>query len=103
MRILIGSPVHQKPAILRLFLRSLENLDCPGAELHYAFIDDNSATESSDLLREFLNRQAAPAHSVIPGRQSQPYPRDDITHYWNDDLIWKAAAYKNQLISAARD
>ncbi|MFE4144439.1 hypothetical protein ACFX4I_21785 [Peribacillus sp. YIM B13472] len=39
-RVLVGSPIHQKPYILQKFLLSLKRLDVEGQELGIFFIDD---------------------------------------------------------------
>ncbi|MFD2370565.1 glycosyltransferase [Brevibacillus sp. GCM10020057] len=101
-RVLIGSPVCQKPEILRMFFHSLDHLDSQAADVSYAFVDDNTDALSSQMLRSFAGR--FPDRSVIfPGNTERPpYIRDENTHYWNEDLIWKVADYKNRLIDYAK-
>ncbi len=53
MRILIGSPVHQKPEILALFLQALERLEAPDVLPDYLFVDDNDNPASSQWLYRF--------------------------------------------------
>ncbi len=37
-----------------------------------------------------------------PSEPSSPYLRDERTHYWQEDLVWKVAFYKDFLIELAR-
>lgn len=53
MRILIGSPVHQKPETLSLFLQALERLEAPDVLPDYLFVDDNDNPTSSQWLADF--------------------------------------------------
>jgi hypothetical protein len=52
-RILIISPVRQKPAILQHFLEGLHRLDTTGLEVAYLFIDNNDDPHASQILRAF--------------------------------------------------
>lgn len=52
-KILIGSPIHQKPEILKEFLLSLKELDKSKFDISYYFIDDNIDQYSSRLLKDF--------------------------------------------------
>ncbi|MEW5550217.1 hypothetical protein ABGT24_15895 [Peribacillus frigoritolerans] len=47
VRVLVGSPIYQKPHILQKFLLSLKRLDAEGKELAYFFIHDNEDERSS--------------------------------------------------------
>ncbi|MGB9826230.1 MAG: glycosyltransferase, partial [Desulfofundulus sp.] len=99
-RVLIASPVRQKPSILKEFLWSLSHLETTGLIVEYAFIDDNE--RESTLLREF----AAGRENVhiFPGDTSDhAYRCDEHTHHWREDLIWKVAGYKNRFIQMTRD
>lgn len=98
-RVLIASPVRQKPAILREFLWSLSRLKTSGLLVEFAFIDDHE--EKSDLLHAF----AAGRNDVriFPGRRTgETYHCDENTHHWREDLIWKVAGYKNFFLQLAR-
>lgn len=99
-KILIGTPVHQKPAILREFLSSLTCLKQDSSiELDFLFIDDNNDQESKDLLLQF--KQTTEHVTIHHSEQDNNYIRDDQTHYWNEHLIWKVAAFKNTIIEKA--
>ncbi|MDR6554654.1 glycosyltransferase [Paenibacillus qinlingensis] len=101
MRVLIGSPVCQAPSILRLFLQSLHLLSVPTAEVHYLFIDDNSDGESKQLLRQFQEDHLEQTTIFHENATSGNYYRDQLTHHWNDKLIWKVAVFKNRIIEHA--
>lgn len=96
-RVLVGSPVHQKPAILREFLNGLHQQDADGLEVHHAFIDDNEDPESSALLKEFA--AVTSGVGIAAGSGSDTYVCDDVTHRWTDDLVWKVAAFKDAIIN----
>ncbi len=100
-KVLIGSPVHQKPCILREFLKSLRILCSGSLDFDYMFIDDNSQEESTRLLKDF---QETKGNTIIRnGRKNDEYICDEKMHYWKEDLIWKVAGYKNAIIRAALD
>lgn len=48
-RVLIGSPIHQKPNVLREFLNSLLRLNIEQIELDFHLIDDNDDEASSRI------------------------------------------------------
>ncbi|WP_342563902.1 glycosyltransferase [Paenibacillus sp. FSL R7-0345] len=99
IRVLIGSPIHQKPQVLEHFLSSLLRLRRDGITLDFYFIDDNGDSASSLLLQQF-----APAGSEVFLQSSgfhDAYIRNDTTHYWNSDLVWKVAGFKNLMIRRA--
>lgn len=103
-RILIGSPICQKPTILDLFLRSLTRLCSQSIELHYLFIDDNKDPESSTLLTAFKNLHPDQTTILsIPTDDDEHYLCDHTTHHWNDKLIWKVASFKNRIMAYALD
>lgn len=100
-KLLIGSPVRQKPAVLKRFLDSLHRLDTTGIEVDFLFVDDNTDEMSSRLLREFV---PASGHAEIihPSAADQDdYLCDDYSHHWKEHLIWKVAAIKDGILAAA--
>lgn len=100
-RVLIGSPIHQKPAILSYFLFSLRSLNKEGLQVEYLFFDDNLERESSELLKAF--QQEVEGVEIVQSTDRRLYVRNEETHYWNDDLVDKVAEMKDQLIEHALD
>ncbi|MFS0879534.1 hypothetical protein [Metabacillus niabensis] len=100
VKILIGSPVNQKPIILKHFLNSLLNLSRGNLDIHYFFIDDNEQNESSVLLEEFSKSE----QNVIlkKSEHEDKYERNEQTHVWSEQLIWKVAEFKDSIIQAAK-
>ncbi|GAB6926141.1 glycosyltransferase family 2 protein [Paenibacillus sp. JCM 10914] len=101
IRILIGSPIRQRPEILNHFLNSLLRLEQDNLELSYYFIDDNENEASKEMLNAFVNKgQRVVIHNTV---HTDEYVRNDITHYWNETLVWKVADYKNHIMQYALD
>lgn len=101
-RVLIGSPVHRKPAILKEFLTYLPQIDSDGLDIDYFFIDDNSDEESSNLLNQFAETQKGV--TILPAKSNEQFMSDDKgTHIWNSSLVWKVADFKNKIIQHALD
>ncbi len=101
-RVLIGSPVHQQPAILTEFLTSLTELDQDGLLVNYLFVDDNKLQESSLLLTDFANKITTATIWKSEGK-IDTYQCDEHTHYWKEEQIWKVAQMKDQIISYATE
>ncbi|MEC0233636.1 methyltransferase domain-containing protein [Paenibacillus kribbensis] len=101
MRILIGSPVHQKPEILSLFLQALERLDSPDVLPDYLFVDDNDNLTSSKWLVDFANRLPGRVLPLLTGLQQAEDRIDENIHHWPPALVWKVAGFKNRLIEYA--
>jgi GT2 family glycosyltransferase len=101
-RVLIGSPVCQKPKILSEFLISLGSLDTQNVVIDYFFIDDNNDLQSSHLLDMFSKCYE---NTIILknkfGKNQDVYLTDNSTHHWNENLVWKVAEFKNQIIEHA--
>lgn len=106
-RILIGSPIRQKPAILQYFFHSLKRLTVSDCRIDYYFIDDNDSEESSQLLQDFIQdrqEEAGVQATVLKGENAvTAYARDEHTHYWTNEIIDKIANWKDGIIAAARD
>ncbi|EAX46947.1 glycosyl transferase, family 2 [Thermosinus carboxydivorans Nor1] len=97
---LIASPVRQKPNILAEFLTCLAQLETAGLAVEYAFIDDNDVL--SDQLQAFA--AAKPQTTILRGMENSHYYQcNEQTHFWQDDIIWKVARYKDIFIQMARD
>ncbi|REB05494.1 glycosyltransferase [Sporosarcina sp. BI001-red] len=98
-RVLVGCPVHQKPAILKEFLTSLQRLHQPKIELTFLFFDDNQDELSKQLLTQFANENQNV--TVRSSNYNDDYLSDENTHYWNEHLVWKVANMKDQIIQHA--
>lgn len=98
MKILIGTPIKQSAAILRFYLESLESLEKEDWQVHYCFVDDNDEEASHDLLTEFANKHQV---TILSSEFEDEYVKTDNTHHWNDNLIWKVANFKNEIIQKA--
>ncbi|MEK4850791.1 glycosyltransferase family 2 protein [Paenibacillus sp. FSL H7-0756] len=98
-RVLLGSPIHQKPEILQHFLNSLQRLNLNNIELHYYLIDDNRDEASSELLQQFA--QSGRTVILESSGYHDDYIRDDNAHAWRISLVWKVAEFKNQMIRHA--
>ena len=103
MRILIGTPVRQSPAILECYLNSLRDLEKDGLRVEYAFVDDNTDPASTKLLEAFRDEnERVTLLAGIPDNQLD-YDCDDDGHGWNHALFAKVAFYKDQIINMARE
>jgi len=98
--VLIGSPVRQKPLILKEFLESLKELKKDDLDVYYYFVDDNKDEESSNLLFEFSKYEKNVI--VHKAHNEDVYICDDITHNWKEQLIWKVADFKDSIIEHAK-
>ncbi len=101
-RVLIASPVRQKPAVLEHFLQGLLRLDTSGLEVEYFFIDNNDDASASQMLCAFAQRANAPVHRLrLP--VAEAYHRTEAYHQWTESLIWRLAAMKDGVLNAARE
>lgn len=98
-RVLVGSPVYQKPEILEAFLKSLKNLSRHTISIDYMFVDDNVNENSSQLLAEFEREESTVI--IRPGNEQGMYLCNDESHHWDDSLMLKVANYKNSIINYA--
>jgi hypothetical protein len=99
IKLLIGSPVQQSPAILSEFLTSLGELKQTGISVDYLFIDDNKEEASSRLLAAFKKKYGKT--EIIKSNDFNNYVRDGYTHYWNEESVWKVARLKDIIIEHA--
>lgn len=99
-RVLIISPVRQKPAILQHFLEGLRQLDTTGLEVAYFFIDNNDDAHASQMLRTFGRQVNVPVHRLrVP--VAEAYNRTETHHQWTESLYWRLAAIKDGALQAA--
>lgn len=100
LRVLIASPVRQKPAILHHFLEGLRRLDTTGMEVAYLFVDNNDDAQASEHLRTFQREVDAPVHRLrVP--VVEMYHRTATSHHWTESLIGRLAAIKDGILQAA--
>ena len=102
-RVLIGSPIRQKPAILKEFLQSLEELSRQDIICDYLFVDDNTDQASTLMLEEFSQKVSPHCRIIQPVARdcANTYVCNEITHYWRANIIWKVAAFKDSIINSA--
>lgn len=98
-KVLVGSPVYQKPEILKAFLNSLVHLNRDTISIDYMFVDDNIDEQSSKLLAEFEREESTII--IVRGNEQGVYLCNDKSHHWNDNLMLKVANYKNAIIHYA--
>jgi GT2 family glycosyltransferase len=105
VRILVGSPIRQKAAILNEFLESLKQQAQQNYTLDYYFIDDNDEAPSKGLLAAFKELMGDKCTIIEAAKRPKDsaYVCNEMTHCWRDELIWKVAAFKDQMIAHARD
>ena len=99
--ILVGSPVRQKNNILTEFLKGLEDADTSGLAVSYCFVDDNTDTKSTELLREFACRHNTfllKGDELVGKDSFGRYSCDDGTHHWDNKSITKVAFFKDTII-----
>jgi len=97
-KILVGSPVHQKPKILKEFLKGLSKLDTEGLEIHFYFIDDNEEVESSKLLAQF---QRENKHVKVE-KNTEGNVYNVASHHWKNEVIEKVGKNKDKMLNFAK-
>ena len=98
-KVLVGSPVYQKPEILKLFLASLKELIADSISIDFMFVDDNAEEQSSRMLSAFAREGSSVL--TVRGKEEGEYLCDETTHAWNAALMLKVANYKNSIIRYA--
>lgn len=99
IKILVGSPVCQKPEILNAFLNSLKYLNHPDFILDYMFVDDNKDLKSKQILNNF--KQSGSKVTIIPSEETSTYHCNEESHHWSDNLMLRVAEFKNSIIRIA--
>nr|WP_318010821.1 glycosyltransferase [Bacillus sp. RAR_GA_16] len=100
-KVLIASPIRQNPEILNYFLFSLKQQKNEGLAFSYYLIDDNHDRKSTELLKIF---QQEMQEVIIENVDSEEdYLKDPMTHYWNENLVWKVARFKDSMIKYAKE
>ena len=103
--VLIGSPIRQKPAILKEFIESLERLDASSYSVDYFFIDDNTDLTSKHLLKQFAEKKGSSCHilEVTTSAPTGEYVCNENSHFWNEELFQKVGHFKDQIIQYAKE
>ena len=95
IKVLIGTTVRQQPDILEEYLKSLKCLYRKNIICDYFFIDDNVDIKSKGLLKSFRENITENNVYVIESDSSNiDYIKNENTHYWREELIWKVAKIK---------
>lgn len=102
LRVMVGSPVRQKPLILKEFLSSLEALESVSFQMIFCFVEDNEDLESTRLLEEFAERHSASELVRLDVGAKASYTCDESTHHWKEANVWKVAAYKDWILARAK-
>lgn len=103
-RVLVGSPVRQKHAVLTQFLQGLDDVDKDGFSVSYYFVDDNIDEKSTEALAAFSK-----THDTVIVRgneltnldQFSKYAISDVKHIWDASSIRKVAYFKDSIITYA--
>jgi len=100
-RVLIGTPIRQKAEILSNYIWSIKRLSLDSIDVDYYLIDDNLEEDSSQLIASFIEEN----HNtfLIKTKDDKPYFCNESTHFWDEELIWKVAGFKNSIINKARE
>lgn len=98
-KVLIGTLVRQKPAILKEYLESIAQLTQDTISIDYAFVEDNIMEESTEMLIEF---QKEHTNCEILHYQFQDDPEFEF-HKWSMYAILRIAEFKNRIIEIAKD
>jgi len=96
-KILVGSPVHQKTAILTEFLRSLSKLNTEGLDLYFFFVDDNEKESSSIVLEQFQSEHP----NVTVEKNTEAMVFNEASHHWKEDVILKVGKNKDKILHHA--
>lgn len=100
VRVLIASPIYQKPEILNEFLTSLRELQHGELMVNYYFVDDNKDPQSSDLLHKFMKENNDVF--IMEALNDSFYNTEGSTHTWKESLVWKVANFKEDMIEYAK-
>jgi len=99
-RILLASPIREKPDILKEYADSLLNLDREGLKAEFLFIDDNVDMESVRILHKLA--QILPA-VLMDGDMNPQDVNSHTKHQWNVDTILRVSEYRNKILEFARE
>lgn len=101
-RILIGSPIRQKPNVLEQFLSGLIEADKGDFEISYYFVDDNTDPASSALLQAFTQKNTnviiKKGDELFEDNKDNDYVCDAVSHHWNSENIQRITIFKDSII-----
>lgn len=99
-RILIASPIREKPEILREYADSLLNLNREGIIADFLFIDDNINKESVDILHNLIQMLSG---TLMNGNGKPLANVADTQHKWDSDTLLRVSEYRNSILNFARE
>ncbi|NLX63272.1 MAG: glycosyltransferase family 2 protein [Clostridiaceae bacterium] len=99
-RILVASPIREKPEVLREYADSLLNLDMKGIKADFLFIDDNVDKESVRILQRLTQRLPA---VLMDGGMKPVAAISYSKHQWDVDTIFRVSEYRNRILRLARE
>jgi hypothetical protein len=99
-RILVASPIREKPGILWEYADSLLNLDKEGIKADFLFIDDNEDKESVRILQRLTQRLPA---VLMDGGMKPAAVNSNTKHQWDVDTIFRVSEYRNRILEFARE
>lgn len=101
-KILIGSPIRQKPKVLEQFLLGLEVADNGIFDISYFFVDDNTSPESTVLLNNFAQKNIdviiKKGNELFDENKDNDYICDAVSHHWNSENIQRITIFKDAII-----
>lgn len=100
VRVLVGSPIRQKPNILKQFLNGLDCVEKKNLEISYCFVDDNTESESSTLLKRFARDHKVVlfnGNEIINNSIDNNYVCDN-DHHWRTENIQRITEFKDRII-----
>ena len=103
-KLLIGSPIKQKPNILKVFLENLSKMNYEKLDVTYFFIDDNTEEEATNLLYEFKksnNSVIIKKYTDYNYSENEKYLTSE-THNWKKSLIERITTFKDSIIEYAQ-
>ena len=103
--ILIGSPIRQKPNILKQFLIGLNEANKEDLSVSYYFVDDNTDEESATLLNEFSRHNNVilkNGSEMFSSLDDNDYICDD-NHHWTSANIKRITLFKDAIIKYCID
>ena len=98
-KVLVGSPIHQKPLILKEFLKGLSRLQTTGIDLHFMLVDDNENPASSALLETF--KEEHDRVTILPNTEGNEYNPE--SHHWRNEVILKVGKNKDKILQQAKE